>query len=163
MPVVVQALFLIGGLLAVIVLHEAAHLVAVVLSGFRWTEFAAGPVLLRRTSRGTKAEFRGQWHAGYVAYEYCDRRSTRIKECAIAASGIAVNLVAGLLLDSLFHQLDPRQDSLWYWWLPFLSTASLLTAVGNCIPFHIPYTTLESDGMRLVKLLKPRPKPRRYR
>ncbi|MGC4042570.1 MAG: M50 family metallopeptidase [Armatimonas sp.] len=145
-----------GALWLVVTVHELGHLVAVKLCGFRWQEFAAGALLLRRVGNlRTRAEWRWNWFLGYVRYTHGKGTPTLGKELFVALSGIAFNLLTYPAVGALATWLNVPVRSFLANWLPMVGMLTLLTAIGNAFPFRIPSNdATESDGLRILNLLR---------
>jgi hypothetical protein len=132
-----------------IAVHEAGHLLAGWLVGFRWLACKVGPFELTRED--------GRWRRvspesvidGFVRFSPQDNLASRPRWAAVLLAGSAANGLLGLgLLAFFFHQPPvPQQGE---GWLFGIAVFSLVVGLVNLVPFA--QKGHASDGLWLLIL-----------
>jgi hypothetical protein len=167
---------LVLGLLLIVVIHEAGHLLAGRLVGFRWALIAIGPLQVTQTVRGhryslNKAQLFG---GGVLCLPAGEDRRLRRHSLITSLGGLAANTaialvgfsaaLAMLFVPGVAHfqtvygsayshatvALDPTAALFWQALVGF-SSLSLAAAIVNAIPFR--FSGFSTDGMKVVELL----------
>lgn len=150
----VTILELYAAMLIVIVVHEAGHLTAGLLSGFRLLFFIAGPLRVERRQDRLRVKLGktfGYSGGGMVGLVPVGTDHLLRRAFILTASGLFANLLLGGAAAYLFTRLDPSNG-----WLRFftgmVASISLITAFLNLLPFESSH--LPTDGKRILLYLK---------
>jgi hypothetical protein len=145
-------LALILGFVGSTAIHEAGHLLAGLLAGFRFSSLRIGPIQIERPFRVSIYRGRRTGAAGWT--RMFPNGSDRLAQRALMmiAGGPAASLLTGFLV-----LLLPFPKGFFLFWL---SASSLLLGGINLIPFRS--RALLSDGWRILILLQNRERAERW-
>ena len=133
----------------IIAVHEAGHLLAGILVGFRWEALKIGPFLLEKDEKGKwrLSHSEGYGH-GFVKMMPRNGPGTRFQWAVFLLAGCAANLLLSALIFLFLLPLSIGQQQA-LGWLGYVGFSSAFAAV-NLLPFRVG--RLSSDGLHLWRL-----------
>lgn len=135
-------------LLLAILIHETGHLLAVIISKHKATEFAVGPIIVKHSETGYSINLRASLLTGIVAYQRPLGEATWASELLIISSGVIANFVIGGTLAIYYHFASSNGL------IAITGWASVLIGILNLFPTHIKKLKLDSDARRFLDILK---------
>lgn len=135
-------------LMLAILIHEAGHLLAVIITKHKPTEFAVGPIIVKHSETGYSLNLRASLLTGLVAYQRPLGEATWASEIIIISSGVIANFVIGGALAIYYH--FESSNGL----IAIAGWTSVLMGILNLFPTHIKQLKLDSDARRFLNILK---------
>lgn len=138
--------------------HEAGHLVAGWLVGFRFVTVTVGRLKLRATDTGLRLGLtdKADIQSGSAFMVPTTLRNLRARWLVMTAGGMASNLLLGCCFFG-WLVLDP--GGMWGW-LPFATGFSFVLGLANLLPLKV--SGYNSDGAYIQILLRGGPKAERF-
>jgi len=147
----------VGAAILALTVHELGHLVAGLAVGFRFSLFAIGPLLVERTPAGG---IRLAWNrvpsffGGVAGTLPTSAEGLRGRFAVVALGGPLASALLALAAHGVLAWLVPSHGWLrvsWSW-VRLLSAAVF---IGTVLP--LPNGSFVTDGLRLIRILKPGP------
>lgn len=149
-------------LLLTLALHEAGHAAGGRLVGFRFLLYIAGPLMIYRQGERIKLGLNRNLslYGGLSASLPTDDRDLRRRMAVMIAGGPAASLLLGLLVVAGVLVAGPPQAMFWRLVLATFAGASLLIGMITSLPMRS--SGFNSDGARLLSLIRGGPAAERY-